>query len=362
MQALFDRYPAGTTFCFQPGIHVLKTHVIPKSYDSLIGLPGATLTGLDIYQGGIRGYGGSTGQHDVTVRGFVIEHFLNDWAVGPRAPVHAGWNWTIENNEIRHNDRAGLVLGNGTIARDNYIHHNGQLGINGGPVSGVLIEGNQIAYNNTDSHDVNVHAGGAKIVGSTAGSWDLVWRSNWVHHNTGNGLWMDYNVHNVTFDDNLVEDNTAIGIFYEVSWDGVIRYNVVRNNASMYAGKSCYWGAQIHVNNSHAVEIYGNTVRSSDGTNGICAVDIDRSSTTVAPTQVTDLHVHDNEVRMRLAATTGLVGRPASYGTTANNRFVNNTYYVGTTASRQWAWSTYPVAWSSWKDFGNDIRGTMLTW
>ena len=126
----------------------------------------------------------------------------------------------------------------------------------------------------------------------------------------------------------------------------------------MYVGKSCYHGAQIHVINSQNVEIYGNTVRSTDGSNGICAVDIDRPATAPAATKVADLFVHDNEVRMRLSATTGLVGRAASYGTAANNRFAHNTYYVATMTSRQWAWSTYPVAWTPWNDFGNDVWGT----
>ena len=142
---------------------------------------------------------------------------------------------------------------------------------------------------------------------------NLVWRGNWVHHNIGNGLWMDYNVRNVTFEDNLIEDNTAIGIFYEVSWDGIIRHNVVRNNAAKHAGKSCFWGAQIHVNDSQNVEIYGNLVRSTDGSNGICAVDIDRTATAPASTKVADLFVHDNVVRVRRSSMTGLVGRTAAY-------------------------------------------------
>ena len=135
---------------------------------------------------------------------------------------------------------------------------------------------------------------------------------------------------------------------------------MVRNNAAIYVGKSCYHGAQIQVLNSQNVEIYGNTVRSTDGSNGICAVDIDRPATAPAATKVANLYVHDNEVRMRLSATTGLVGRAAAFGTAANNRFVHNTYYVATMTSRQWAWSTYPVAWNPWNDFGNDVQGTML--
>ena len=103
----------------------------------LIGLPGAVLTGMDTYAGGIKGYGGSTGQHDVTVRGFTIEHFLNAWTdAGFLAPVNPGWNWTIENNVVRYNSQAGVSVNNGSIVRGNNIHHNGRIGITGGPVNG----------------------------------------------------------------------------------------------------------------------------------------------------------------------------------------------------------------------------------
>jgi parallel beta-helix repeat protein len=364
IQAMLDARPSHTTFCFQAGTYVLKSKVIPKSYDSLIGLPGAVLTGMDTYAAGIKGYGGSAGQHDVTIRGFVVEHFLNDWAdAGLRAPIAPGDNWKILNNEVRYNALAGISTSTGAVIRGNNIHHNGRLGIVGGPVNNVLIESNEIAFNNTGSYDVNVEAGGAKIVGSSAGSSNLVWRGNWVHDNTGNGLWMDTYVRNVTFEMNTIENNSSGGIFYETSWDGVIRNNVVRNNAAEFAGKSCYSGAQIHVNDSQNVEIYGNTVASSDGSNGICAVDIDR---TVGPSttsnKVANLYVHDNVISVRLSGNTGLVGRPSSYDASANNRFVNNTYYVTDTSSKSWAWSTYPLGWSQWRGYGNDMTGSLLTW
>jgi parallel beta-helix repeat protein len=361
VQALLNLYPSGTAFCFQAGTYVLKNKVFPKSYDSLIGLPGAVLTGLDTYAAGIKGYGGSAGQHDVTVQGFVVEHFLNDWAdAGLRAPINPGDNWKIVNNEVRYNAQAGISTSNGTVIRGNNIHHNGRIGITGGPVSGVLIEGNEIAFNNTRSYDVGVEAGGAKIIGGSAGSSNLVWRGNWVHDNTGRGLWMDTNVRNVTIESNTIENNTSHGIFYETSWDAVIRNNVVRNNAAEYAGKSCAWGAQIHVNDSQNVEIYGNKVASSDGSNGICALDIDR--TTPGSNKVANLYVHDNVVQVRLTGTTGLTGRPGSYDASANNRFAHNTYYVTNTSNKAWAWSTYPVGWSQWRGYGNDTTGSLLAW
>jgi parallel beta-helix repeat protein len=183
-----------------------------------------------------------------------------------------------------------------------------------------------------------------------------------VHDNAGIGLWIDTKVRHVTFNRNTVENNSSIGIFYETSWDAVIRNNVVRNNAAQYAGKSCFWGAQIHLNDSQNVEIYGNRVLSSNGSNGICAVDIDRDVDASTSNKVANLYVHDNVIKVRLSGTSGLVGRPASYDASANNRFTSNTYYVTNTSQKAWAWRTYPVSWSQWRDYGNDRTGRRLTW
>jgi parallel beta-helix repeat protein len=226
-------------------------------------------------------------------------------------------------------------------------------------VSGVRIKGNEIAFNNTGSY-TGGHEGGAKIFGGSPGSSNIVLRGNSVHDNTGNGIWVDTNVRNVTFRKNTVENNSSIGILSETSWDEVIRNNVVRNNAAAYAGKSCYWGAQIHLNDSQNVQIYGNTVASSDGSNGICAVDIDR--TTPGSSKVANLYVHDNVIKTRLSGTTGLTGRSSSYDASANNRFAHNTYYVTDKSNKAWAWSTYPVRWSRWHRYGNDRSGNLRTW
>jgi hypothetical protein len=361
IQAMLDARPTHTTFCFQAGTYVLQGKIFPKSRDSLIGLPGAVLTGMDTYAAGIKGYGGSAGNHDVTVRGFVVEHFLNDWSdAGMRAAISPGDNWIIVNNEVRYNAQAGIAASNGTVIRGNNIHHNGRIGIVGGPVRNVRIKGNEIALNNTGSYAVSEEAGGIKIFGGTAGSSNIVFRRNRVHDNTGNGLWIDTNVRNVTFEGNTIENNSSGGIFYETSFDAVIRNNVVRNNAAEFAGKSCYWGAQIHLNDSQNVEIYGNKVASSDGSNGICAVDIDR--TTPGSAKVANLYVHDNVVKVRPTGTTGLAGRPSSYDPSANNHFAHNTYYVTDRSNKAWSWSIYPVGWSRWRGYGNDRRGSLRTW
>ena len=100
--------------------------------------PAPSLTGLDTYAGGIKGYGGSTGQHDVTVRGFVIEHFLNGWSdAGFRAAIsHRGQLDHREQCDPIQQHGRRFRLQPGSIVRGNNIHHNGRIGITGGPVNG----------------------------------------------------------------------------------------------------------------------------------------------------------------------------------------------------------------------------------
>jgi hypothetical protein len=100
--------------------------------------------------------------------------------------------------------------------RGNNIHHSGRIGITGGPVGGIRINGNEMAFNNTGSN-ASGHQSGTKIIGASVGSSNLVFRGNTVHDNTGVGLWVDTNVPNVTFRRNTVENHSSIGIFYETS-------------------------------------------------------------------------------------------------------------------------------------------------
>jgi parallel beta-helix repeat protein len=227
-------------------------------------------------------------------------------------------------------------------------------------VSHVLIKGNEIAFNNTGGYSVGEHAGGTKIIGGTAGSSSIVFVRNRVHDNTGHGVWIDTNVRKVIIKKNTFENNSSGGVFYETSWDGVIRNNALRNNAAEFVGKSCYWGAQIYLIDSQNAAVDGNTVVASNGANGICAVDIDR--TTPGSTKVADLNVQDNVIKVRLSGTSGLIGRPASYDASANNEFTSNSYYVTDRSKEAWAWSTYPVAWRQWRGYGNDTTGRRLIW
>ena len=163
---------------------------------------------------------------DVSISNLTIEKY------GSRAQegaVHAreGTRWTIENCVVRLNSGAGISVGTGTRVHNCDIHHNGQIGIEGNGKD-IRIEGNRIWSNNIYGFDPAWEAGGAKIAESDG----VTFRGNHVHDNNGPGLWCDIECRNVVYEDNLVENNQHIGIFHEISFNAVIRRNVVRHNGS----------------------------------------------------------------------------------------------------------------------------------
>ena len=305
---------------------------------------------------GIWGYGGPTGQREVVVQGLTFTNFTD-------TAVQMGWYWTVTQNEM-HDSRIGVVVNNYSTLDGNYIHHNRQYGITGGPGADMLIVNNELAHNNT-SNDCggacSGDAGASKIVGSTNGTTGLVWRNNNVHDNTGHAIWSDGNVR-ALYEGNIVSNNSGVGIFHEISWDAIIRNNTLTNNDSVAAGQSCWWGANIHINTSSNVEVYGNTITASNGSNGICAVSSDRYDVAPYPTVTANFYVHDNTVYMTGSASSGLVKGTASG--VINNRFVHNTYRVTDMSRAWWTWPTvYTATWATWRgSAGQDTDGTLASW
>jgi parallel beta-helix repeat protein len=344
LQARIGSHPQGTTFCVREGVYAIASGVLVKSDDRIIGEPGAVLDGLGVASRGVYGFGTQTGQRDVVIRGLVIRGVAG-------TGIKAGWGWTIVNNTV-HGSTIGVAVNKGTILRSNHIHHNSMYGIVGGPATNILIESNELAFNG-GIRDAGGSTGGSKIVGSTPGTYGVVWRDNWVHHNTGPGIWSDGNVHDVLYEGNLVEGNSGPGIFHEISWDATISNNVVRGNATDAIGRSCWWGSQIHVNNSQNVRIFGNRVRSTAGANGICLVDAIRSQTSPFPTQLANIEVRDNTIILSGSAMTGLVGQAARSLT-----FDRNSYLVPDLTGKFWAWhDRFPLTWSEFRMRAGETTG-----
>ena len=66
----------------------------------------------------------------------------------------SGDGWVIRDNTIEDNAGAGLMAGARQQVRGNCLRGNGQYGMNaykpGGRITGLVVEGNEIAGNNTD--------------------------------------------------------------------------------------------------------------------------------------------------------------------------------------------------------------------
>ena len=356
IQNLVDARPAGTVFCFASGTYMLNHYITLGQGQQFICPVRRTcvLTGLDQYRGALDAEYGSSGQ---VIRGFVVEHFVATAQTWPLAGIQVRDNGLIEDNETRFND-VGIEIGSNQTVRGNYIHHNRRYGINGGPADNVLIDSNEVSWNNTAHLDPNDDAGGSKIVGSERGTHNLTWRRNYVHDNYGAGIWSDGNVHNALYEGNVVYNNGGPGIIHEISWDAVVRNNVVRGNNTFEQGlgMSCWHGAQIYVNNSQNVTITANTVEAI-ATNAICVANTTRMESAVFPQALANITVSNNLIKMRGDVSVGAVGDTLPL----NVVFTGNMYYVDNLAKANWTFMS-PMTREQWQASGRDITGQFLLW
>ncbi|HVH74636.1 MAG TPA: right-handed parallel beta-helix repeat-containing protein [Stellaceae bacterium] len=365
--------PAGTTFCLGAGVYARQT-VIPKDNDRFIGRYGAVLDG------------GLSRPHAFagTASGVVIENLkITRYAAAAQdSPVHGddGHRWVVENNEISYNGGAGLDLGDHMRAVGNAIHHNLQIGVdmNGfghHPGAGIVVEGNEIAFNNyTSAYDPGWEAGGTKFWNSI----DLTVTNNYVHDNVGAGLWSDTDNIRTLYAGNRVENNQGPGILHEVSYDAVIRDNIVRNNGSAERHRcpGWLWCAGILISSSGAakgsrggIEIYGNTVVPGANGNGIGLVQNRRlrDAAEYGPHIVQNVHVHDNVVDLGTQRYGGRLngnGAVSDDGETAiftdrGNRFAHNVYCLRPGA-KSFSWMDRQGGARYWRRMGQDRDGKFV--
>lgn len=224
--------PPGTTFWLLTGTHRLGDdkydQVNPKNGDIYLGASGATLDGRRINQYAFAGNASNVTIKHLTVQGFVPPH--DEGVVNH----DSGDGWVIEHNTIQNNSGAGMMAGAGQQVRGNCLRANGQYGINafksGDTITGLVVEGNEIVGNNTDDWETK-----KKGCGCTGGVkfWAVKGadiRGNWVHDNRGTGLWADTNNNDFLIEDNLIEGNDGSAIFYETSYNAIIRNNTIRRN------------------------------------------------------------------------------------------------------------------------------------
>lgn len=348
VQAAVERNPPGTRFLLESGTHRQQT-IAPKSGSVFTGETGAVLDGLGVARVAFAAVDGAA---EVTIARLTITNYASPRR-GGAVEGEGGVAWTVSDCEISYGHGVGVRMGRRMRILRNNIHHNRHSGIDGTRSDSALVEGNTIAANGTAREVVDgavADVAGMKIY-KTRG---VVVRDNVVRDNWGPGIWFDTDNVGALIAGNTVARNSHRGIFYEISYAGVIRDNVIERNGF---GVRPTWvsNAGIFVVSSPDVEVSGNRVRRNR--HGITAGQTSVAGGAHGPYVLRNLYVHDNEIVMA----DGLTGVDEADGSDAvfsrNNVFARNRYVLG--ARRNYfLWRGKSVDERRWRRFGQDVTGT----
>jgi parallel beta-helix repeat protein len=262
---------------------------------------------------------------DIFISGLVIEKFANPAQQGA-IDAQRAVGWTIEDSEIRLNGSAGVSVGQASTVRNCDVHDNGQIGITG-VGDDVRIENNRVYANNTRGFSTGWEAGGVKISLSDR----VLFSGNIVHDNRGPGLWCDGDCRNIIYENNTVERNDNAGIYHEISFNAIIRNNILRNNG--LGSDGWFWGDDIIISASEGAQVYGNHLTVSPGRCAIMLIDQGRrDGGRLYKTRNND--IHDNDILFEGSPCAGGVSdlKPTdetfSIISDGNNRFDRNIYRV----------------------------------
>ena len=287
-------------------------------------------------------FGGDT--TDVTIQGLVIEKYASP---AQRGAIDVGTGWKILGNEIRLNHGAALYPASDSTVSDNYLHHNGQIAIDGGGNSSVY-ERNEIAFNNLGDFSFEWGAGGVKFVHTS----DLVLRDNFVHHNHGPGLWIDgYNT-DTLFEGNRVIDNFDAGIKIEISGSATVRNNVIEGNG--FGNEYPPRGAGIIIRESGPVEVTGNRLF---GNKDALVLHQDNARENETGNHLHGVIVRDNEVNLDGGAVGYFGDIPSDAFETADLTFEDNRY-TGRDGDALFLDHGQNVDFTQWQENGRDAGST----
>jgi parallel beta-helix repeat protein len=342
IQTAVNTYAGNTTFCLRAGTHQVRSSITPKTGNTFVGEYGAVLdgTGWSASESTEAAFRAQNQDIDyVTIRNLVIKNM-------PQRGINAFYwmsnNWTIEHNEIAYN-RTGLLFAPDFVVMNNYIHHNTDGGYLGTYSHNARLEGNEIAYN-----------GREQKVGESA---NVTFRSNFVHHNAGDGIWFDSNNTGTVIEGNRVEDNAGSGIFAEISTNVTISNNTVRRSGN----------AGLFISTSKNVQMYSNTLE--DNFRGILYfVNCSSVGGGTISFDLANNAAYDNVVRVGTqydAFANGLswinctTTQVAPYLNGSKNlTFSRNTYQVpSSTSGRYWLWNGLKY-WNEWQALGKDVDGS----
>lgn len=290
----------------------------------------------------------------VQISNIVVEKYAAPAQYGAVGGNSAGTSWIVKNVEARWNHGRGISLGSGSQIANCFVHHNGQLGIS---LYGTNSQAtaNEISWNNYAGFNAQWEAGGSKFWATT----NLLVKSNYVHDNYGPGLWTDTDNVGTIYDSNTVINNLNEGIKHEVSYNAIIRNNIVKGNGT--SSTVWLWNSQIEVQNSSSVEVYGNTVEVQSGSgNGIGLINQKRGSGTQGSWVAANNYVHGNTVTyLGKNGVSGLVDDTGG-STAVGNRFDSNHYITPDGGATRYHWIWLPAkgyAWTGFQTMGQEQNG-----
>ena len=224
---------AGRTYWFAPGTHKLGNNVLsqiePGDGSTFVGAPGAIIDGQGINQ-----YAFTQHAVNVKIQYLTIKNFNAPRDEGV-VNHDSGVGWTMEYNTFEMNEGGAVFAGTNNIVRYNCMRNNGQYGFQvyssdaGGPHH-VTLDHNEVSGNNTHNWESIITGCGCTGGGKFWEAYDVDVTNNYVHDNLSVGLWADTNDRDFLIDGNYVSGNQSQGLFYEISYNMIVRNNnFVRN-------------------------------------------------------------------------------------------------------------------------------------
>jgi parallel beta-helix repeat protein len=167
---------------------------------------------------------------NTTVRGIGVHRYATSvWMMGTVATYNTGV--TFENMVISDNATEGLFTGDINNGGDNLIRHvtverNGLEGIGATYSDGLVIDAVKATGNNAEHFNLAPDSGGIKITRMR----DVQVTNSVMSGNIGPGFWADESVYNLTFANNDIQNNTGVGVIFELSAKGVFVNNLITGN------------------------------------------------------------------------------------------------------------------------------------
>ncbi len=192
----------------------------------------------------------------------------------PAIDAAQGRDWQVIDCTVQRIGGRGISMSPGMhILRGRYVD-NGHIGI-GGRAAGAVVEGAEIARNNTRSYGSHWESGGYKNVGGHLPGPMPVMRGAkligcHIHHNNGRAVWFDWDCLECGLEDCMIHHNTNEGIAYEASARGRFRNCLIGFNDTSGWREPGVWSADLMLQNSHDCVVEGCTIVADRG----CALSV----------------------------------------------------------------------------------------